>query len=286
MSSQVVVERGHTPLVSAAAPLALIILSAFAAAAGLWKLLAIGWISFLAMAGCAAVARLVPENALRLVWGYGLTSGAMLASASAFIVPQAINQDPKIGGFGIAAGIIGGFSAHTIGHRLSNASHLNLPFDDTVTRLMAHALAAGLVIGVIYTSLPGLGLILGLGIVSHKGPAGYAAARRLLRSGRPVSVLLFPAAAVGVPAMLVGLFGLSMPAAVSAAFFGFAAGMFIHVAMDFLPQCEAGSEVEEVASSDSTDSSGPLLDRLRSHALVSTAVGGLVVVAAWAALAL
>lgn len=60
-----------------------------------------------------------------------------------------------------------------------------------------------------------------------------------------------------------------------------APAMFIHVATDFLPRGEA----EEAARSDSRYP-GPLLDRLRAHAVASTALGGLVVVADWAVLAL
>ena len=258
-------------------PFGLVVLSPIAVAGGLWKVLLIGWIAFAAMAVGAAVGARVGESRGGLVWGYGLTSGAMIASASAFLVPQAIGYDPKIGGFGVAAGIIGGFAAHTIGHRFANPG---LPLDSAVVRITAHALSAGLVIGVVYAAMPGLGLLLGLAIVSHKGPAGYAAARRLVRSGKPASSLLLPASAVGVPAILVGLLGLSMPAAADAAVFGFAAGIFLHVAVDFLPRCEAGGDLGEVARG-ATEDTNVVVERFHSHAVVSTVIGGLVVFAAW-----
>lgn len=63
-----------------------------------------------------------------------------------------------------------------------------------------------------------------------------------------------------------------------------AAGMFLHVATDFLPRCETGSEISEVAQKISKEAN-TLLDRLRLHAVVSTAPGGIVVFASWAALA-
>jgi ZIP family zinc transporter len=65
--------------------------------------------------------------------------------------------------------------------------------------------------------------------------------------------------------------------------FGFAAGVFLHVAMDFLPRCEIGSEVHELLSV--TGDAHALLDRLRLHAVASTSIGGLVVLLAWLVIA-
>jgi len=67
--------------------------------------------------------------------------------------------------------------------------------------------------------------------------------------------------------------------AVNAVVFGFAAGVFLHVAMDFLPRCEVGGEVGEVARM--SDDAHALLDKLRVHAVVSTSIGGLAVFLAW-----
>ena len=255
--------------------------SALAVTTGLWKVLTIAWVAFASMALAIplGVASEGSVDARRLVWGYGLASGAMLTSAAAFLVPQAIGLHPKFGGFGIAAGVVVGFGGHTLGHRLS---HLDLPFDSTATQLSAHALSAGLIIGLVYGSMPGVGLLLGLAIVSHKGPAGYAAARRLVRSGRSPWVLLLPAAGVGIAAIPAAYVGLPSVATLNAAVFGFAAGIFLHVALDFLPRCEVGSEVSEVAGI--TEQDHDLLDRLRTHAVVSTTTGALVVFLAWAAL--
>jgi ZIP family zinc transporter len=68
----------------------------------------------------------------------------------------------------------------------------------------------------------------------------------------------------------------------NAVVFGFAAGVFLHVAMDFLPNCEAGSEVDQVCSIH--EQSHHLLDELRTHAVGSTVVGGAAVVVAWIAI--
>lgn len=258
---------------------AFVVLSGVGAAAGLWTVLVIGWVAFVSMAGAAAVgarAEADETHAGRLVWGYGLASGAMVTSAAVFLIPEAIEYDPQLGGFGIAAGLLVGFGGHTIGHRFA---HLDLPVETTTAQLTAHSLADGLIIGTAYTVVPDLGLLLGLGIVSHKGPAGYAAARRLRRRGLSVSVIALPAAGVGCAAVLAGLLRLPGSPAFSAVVFGFAAGVFLHVAMDFLPECEVGGEVGEVAALG--DDAHALLDRLRVHAVASTAVGASVVFLAW-----
>ena len=244
----------------------------------MWKLIGISWVAVAAMAGAAPLgARSAGrERALALVWGYGLASGAMVTSAAVFLLPQAFGLDPKIGGFGVAAGVLTGFGAHTVGHRFT---HADLGFDHTALELSAHALSAGAIVGIIYGNMPELGPLLGLAIVSHKGPAGYAAARRLASDGRPVSVLLLPAAGVGLTAMPSALVQLPADQTLNAAVFGFAAGVFLHVALDFLPECELGGEVYEVAQV--SDDAHHLLDRLRLHAVGSTALGGLAVFAAW-----
>ncbi|MFQ3293766.1 MAG: ZIP family zinc transporter [Halobacteriales archaeon] len=247
----------------------------------LWKLLAISWVAFLAMAGSVPFgARAADDPHPRtLVWGYGLASGAMITSAALFLLPQAIGLDPKIGGIGVALGLLTGFGVHTIGHRLT---HADLPFDHTAVEIAAHAFAAGTIIGLIYGTMPSLGPLLGLAIVSHKGPAGYAAARRFRRIDKPLAILLIPASGLGIMAIPVGLVGLPPIDPLDALVFGFAAGIFLHVAMDFLPSCEVGSDVYEVVSPGEHEHQ--LLDELRIHAVASTVVGGAAVVLAWLAI--
>ncbi|MFB6116918.1 ZIP family metal transporter [Halosegnis sp.] len=258
--------------------LLLVVLTVIGLRAGTSKVLVVSWVAFAAMSGFAVAGARAAEtqDAHRLVWGYGLAAGAMVTSAAVFLLPQAFSLGGPVGGFGVAAGILAGYAAHTVGHRLT---HLGAAFDSTSLRITAHALAAGLVIGVIYAALPGLGLLLGLAIVSHKGPAGYAAARRLRRAGTPVSVLLLPAAGVGLTAIPVAVVDPVFPTASRAAVFGFGAGVFLHVAMDFLPECETGTEVGEAAAL--SENAHALLDRLRIHAVASTAAGGLAVFTAW-----
>ena len=259
------------------AVLALVVLSGVAFVGGLTKVLVISWAAFAAMAiGSLVSVQAGAAYPRRLVWGYGLASGAMVTSAAVFLLPQAINLDGRVGGFGVAAGIIIGYAGHVIGHRLS---HIDLGLDVTAAQITAHALSAGAIIGLVYGSMPELGLLLGLAIVSHKGPAGYAAAHRLRQSGKPVSALLLPSAGVGLTAIPAAALPVPEVAVLNAAVFGFAAGVFLHVAMDFLPSCEVGGEVDEVCSL--SEHSHRQLDQLRSHAVASTLIGGAVVFAAW-----
>jgi len=245
--------------------------------ADLWKVAGIGWVAFAAMMGFGILGiRTMSHHPRGLVWGYGLASGAMITSSAVFLVPTAISHDPTLGGFGLAAGVIAGFAGHTIGHRLT---HRELPLDRTTAQLAAHALSAGLIIGVVYAAMPELGPLLGLSIVSHKGPAGYAAARRLARTDRPLSMLLLPAAGVGITALAVGVVGFDVSPAVRGVVFGFASGVFLHLALDFLPSCETGSEVHEVAQLSGHDHH--VLDELRSQAVVSVVAGALAVFVAW-----
>ncbi len=271
-----------TSTLGVAGTVVLVALSALAVVNGVEKVLIIGWVAFVAMAlGAWLGARADRTDPHRLVWGYGLASGAMITSAAMFLVPQAIGlgtaaEAPQLGGVGIAAGIVVGYSSHTVGHRLT---HLDVSFDVSTAEITLHALSAGLIIGLVYGSMPTLGLLLGLAIVSHKGPAGYAAARRLVRNGKSATALLLPAAGVGVTAIPTALLPVPEAPAVNAVVFGFAAGIFLHVAMDFLPNCEAGSEIDEACSLH--ERSHHLLDELRTHAVGSTAVGAVAVVAAW-----
>lgn len=241
------------------------------------KLLVITWFAFVAMVGGALFgARYSANNPWEMVWSYGLASGAMITASAVFLVPVAIGSSSTYGGFGIAAGILSGFAAHAIGHRLS---HLRLPLDRTTAQLTAHSASVGLIIGLIYATLPKLGPLLGLSIVAHKGPAGFAAARRFAAE-RPLSTILLPASGVGLTALPISLFRPPTSPMIQALLFGFGTGIFLHLAMDFLPSCEIGGEVHaEVVGS--TRAEHELLDRLRLHAVASTVVGGVAIFLAW-----
>jgi len=265
--------------VGAAAVVGLVALTAGTVGVGdpPWKLVGISWVAFAAMAGAIPLGRraAAERRGRPLVWGYGLASGAMVTSAAVFLLPDAIGHHAAFGGFGIASGILLGYAAHTVGHRLTHVG----PFEHTGLELSAHALAAGTVIGVVYGNMPELGLLLGLAIVSHKGPAGYAAARRLAGQGEPTAVLLVPASGVGLTALTASLVDLPADPVLNAVVFGFAAGVFLHVGTDFLPECEVGGEVHAATSLGAE--AHDRLDQLRLHAVAATLLGGAAVFAAW-----
>ncbi|MHA6801942.1 ZIP family metal transporter [Salinifilum ghardaiensis] len=235
-----------------------------AGVADLRKLLIIAAVSCLAMVAGAALAPRGIVNSSTLTWAHGLAAGAMVASACGFLLPTAMERNPTLGGFGIAAGVLAGFAVHIGGAWFGSRAAL---LDDYVVRLTAHSVAAGLVMGAIYASMPSIGLLLGLAIISHKAPAGYVAARSLHESGRSVVPVVLPACGVGIAAIVVGLLGWPLSPPVTASAFGASAGLFLHVALDFLAHLErnraAGSP------------------RLAAHATASALTGAAVVVCAW-----
>jgi ZIP family zinc transporter len=273
------------PVVGVLAVLSLLAMTAWAATVArsrpdILKVVVIAWTAFAAMGLAIPLgARADDSHASGLVWGYGLAAGAMVTSAAVFLLPQAFGLHPKWGGFGVATGIVVGFGSHTIGHRLTHETH----FDHTSLEITAHALSAGAIIGIVYGNMPDPGLLLGLAIVSHKAPAGYAAARRLATDDATPWILLVPAAGVGLTAIPTSVLALPPNALVNAVVFGFAAGIFLHIAMDFLPTCEIGGDVYAVAKT--SEDAHHVLDRLRLHAVASTALGGILVYIGWATIA-
>ncbi|WP_249269098.1 ZIP family metal transporter [Halorubrum sp. Ea8] len=264
--------------IGGAGVLALVALSALALATDVtWKLPAISWVAFGAMAlGAPLGARAAAaDHPLEPVWGYGLASGAMVTSTALFLIPQALAQHGRFGSLGIAVGFLAGYAGHSLGHRFT---HLDLPVDHTAAELTVHALAAGAIIGAIYGAMPSLTSLLGIALVSHKAPAGYAAARRLAGRDRSVAVLALPAAAVGLIALPVAAVGVTPSSTVRGLLFGVGAGVFLHVAVDLLPECTAGSET---CPADAAADGHRLRDRLRTHAAVSSVVGGTAVVLGW-----
>ena len=242
------------------------------------KLLAISWIAFSAMAGAIplGIRSARQQNIDHLIAGYGIASGAMITSAAIFLIPSAINYHPVYGGLGIAVGIMAGFAIHTLNHSLS---HSSIGVDSVVLELSSHALAAGIIIGTVYAAMPELSILLGVAIVSHKGPAGYAAARRLTKNNQSPVLILLPACAIGLTALPVGLLDLPDQPIVNALIFGFATGVFFHVAIDFLPECEVGGNIHSETNLD--EDAHHQLDEYRKWAVLSTFAGGIIVFILW-----
>jgi ZIP family zinc transporter len=227
----------------------------------------------------------------------------MIMSACLFLVPTATAHDARLGGIGIALGLMAGFALHLFGQGRSGSSdHVEAPswgpgdldrgehsgasVPPVIGALLLHAVAAGLVIGGVYAAMPSMGATLGLSIISHKAPAGYVAARRLTRQGKSIGFLLLPAAAVGIAAVPVGLVDPPSSESAYGLAFGLATGAFLHVAVDFLPRCDWGSELYRAARSEgaaprdgSSTTASP--QGMRRSAVMSTVAGGLLVVGAW-----
>ena len=254
------------------------LLSLLAALSASWKIIGISWIAFAAMAVAIPLGLRAAEQTKlnHLIAGYGLASGAMITSAAIFLVPTAINHHPVYGGLGIAVGIMAGFAIHTLNHGLTHSSFATPP---VVLELTSHALAAGLIIGMVYAAMPELGLLLGIAIVSHKGPAGYAAARRLAMRDKSTLLLLLPASAIGLTALPVSMLNFPPNAIINALIFGFATGVFFHVAIDFLPECEVGGNIHRDTNLDHHEHHK--LDKYRRWAVLNTFIGGLLVFVAW-----
>lgn len=243
-----------------------------------WKLIGISWIAFGAMAGTIPWGMYAArkKNLNHLIIGYGMASGAMITSAAIFLIPTAIAHQPVYGGLGIAIGIMAGFAIHTLNHGLS---HSTIPVDSVILELTSHALTAGLIIGIVYAAMPELSILLGIAIVSHKGPAGYAAARRLASKNSSPWLLLIPACALGITALPVGLLNLPEAPLVNALIFGFATGVFFHVAIDFLPECEVGGKIHQ--HTNLQEHEHHKLDEYRHMAVLTTFVGGIIVFLLW-----
>ncbi|GAB3670873.1 hypothetical protein [Salinisphaera aquimarina] len=154
-----------------------------------------------------------------------LAAGVLLASAALYVIPNAFAGHPASGG----AGLVGGLIVGLLLHRASGASlHRSM-----LSALCLHALTAGLVLGVVYTAMPALGLALALAIVAHKLPAGYALARALRDDGRSSLAVALPACAVGLASLPIALWPtrLVLPHGL---LFGLASGLFLAVGAVYL----------------------------------------------------
>jgi ZIP family zinc transporter len=250
------------------------------ALAGRTTLVGIVSFAFLAMAGGVAVGRYGSfSTPTRQLWAYGLSSGAMLASAAALLAPKAIAHHATYGGFAIAFGYLLGFAGHELGHLFS---HRRLPLNATVSELTLHAVLAGSIMGVLYGSLPSLTPLFGYGIVAHKLPAGFGGATALDRDGLPAVVMALPAGAVGLAAIPLSVLTPDLGPVVRAVFYGVSTGVFAHVALDMVPECSGGGAGHghgkgAVCSAEA--------DARRRHAVASTVAGAGVLFLAWLLLA-
>lgn len=250
--------------------------------AGRTTLVGIVSFAFLAMAGGVAIGRYGSfTTPTRRVWAYGLSSGAMLASAAALLAPKAIAHHATYGGFAIAFGYLLGFAGHELGHLFS---HRELPLNATLSELTLHALLAGSIMGVLYGSLPSLTPLFGYGIVAHKLPAGFGGATALERDDLPAVLMTLPAAAVGLAAIPLSVVTPALGPIVRAVFYGVSTGVFAHVALDMIPECSGGGEGHGHDHGGGSVCSAEA-DAQRRHAVASTVAGTGILFLVWLLLA-
>src|SRR5699024_1774294 len=98
----------------------------------------VSWFAFAAMAVVIPLGgkKSNKTSLTSLVVGYGIASGAMIAAAAIFLIPEAMQYNTIYGGVGIALGVFLGFSIHTLNHGLS---HTKLPLDSVIIELTTHS---------------------------------------------------------------------------------------------------------------------------------------------------
>ena len=94
--------------------------------------------------------------------------------------------------------------------------------------------------GLAYGAVPSLSVLLGVVIIAHKLPAGYALARARQTMGRSRLPIVAPSFAVGLVAIPVALGVGQSGAAAHALLAGVATGIFLHVGFDFARQPTTG----------------------------------------------
>lgn len=191
---------------------------------GLALLAALTTLQAAAMATGAWLA-LGPRRPARILQFDAAVAGVLVASAVLYVVPGALGEDMSSGALGTMVRLAIGLSMH-----IGRGAPVHRAM---LGALSLHAVSAGLVLGVVYVSMPAIGLSLALAIVAHKLPAGYALARSLRNDGRSVATVAIPACAVGLASLPVALAG-AAPTIAHGLLFGVASGLFLAVGVSFI----------------------------------------------------
>lgn len=247
------------------------VLSILSYTRGAYRILFISWFSLVSMGLPVFSTYDFSQNPLQLVWAYGVSSGAMILSAVIFMFPELSGQ---LGLVGLGVGIVLGYGVHTISHNTSHWFEEMLSGKREIVSLTLHTVFAGFALGLIYSQSATVSVVLGIAIVSHKFPAGFSVVRRIEHNWW----VLYPAVIFGVVCLSSFFVVPMLSGSTSELIFGVAAGVFIHLAMDFLPECESGDIYEVV---DSSENEHEVLDRLRYHAFASVIVGSGIVIGLW-----
>lgn len=202
------------------------------------KLVIIGVMALIAMlAGWWLAERAVPAGQRGMAIADGLVAGAMIASACVFLLPSALAGDPRSGGLGVTAGLILGLALDRL---LRSHDPERAGGDSALVAITLHASAAGAAMGLAYGAVPSLSVLLGVVIIAHKLPAGYALARARQGMGRSRLPIVAPSVAVGLVAIPVALWMGRTGAAGNTLLAGLATGIFLHVGLDFARQPVTG----------------------------------------------
>lgn len=191
--------------------------------AGLWTLVTLTLFSAVAFL-LGSLINALPHPPGLMSRADAAAAGAMLATALLLIVPHALLEHAGIGALGLLFGLVIGMALHAAGSGRDDRTILGA--------LTLHSICDGVVLGALYTIAPKLGWGVGLAILAHKMPAGYALARRLADGPRQQILVVLPALSTGLGALCIAI----MPAVVAppaGLVFGAAAGLFLFVALAF-----------------------------------------------------
>lgn len=242
------------------------------------KVVTVAWTAFFAMIIGTFFSFRELKSRKSVIWAYGISGGAAFASILYFVLPKSLEMSTQFGVTGVLIGFLSGLILHVVTHELEHEAGEALTDLVSVT---AHASAAGFIIGQIYSDLPTISIVLGISIVSHKLPAGFIISDKFGKGlKQALKFIALPASILGSMALIVYNLSISMPTDFQALFFGFSAGIFLHVALDFIPEPEPESHLRKLLS-DEEDPLHHKLDEVKFHCVASTVAGaGIVTVLA------
>lgn len=196
------------------------------AIAGLRDLWTLVLLSVLAAAAflVGAIACNAPHREHWIVRIDGAAAGAMLYTALVLMAPEVVTEHAVPGIAGLLLGIAAGTFLYMTG------AH-NGAGRTTLTALTLHSLFDGVLLGAVYALMPPFGISIGIAILAHKAPTGYALARRLALARRSIILTSIPAMATGLGALFTAIMEpLFFPAGF---LFGMGTGLLLFVATVF-----------------------------------------------------
>lgn len=246
------------------------------------KIITISMVSFVSMAFTLLVnnkvQNIIDNHPSVFIWVYGLSSGSMIMSASIFLLPVSVSNSVIHGSIGIGLGIVIGYLTHTVSHNQSHNLEDYLKDKKELINLILHTVFAGSIIGLIYSQVPSISIILGLAIISHKFPASLAVVSRLNQNSTKEYLVIIPAALFGIFAYLTYIITPNLSPIIISLIFGLGVGVFLHLAMDVIPECEHGHIRDFI---EGHCKGHQALDRMRHHSMLSVVSGSILILLLW-----